>query len=291
MADGSPAASGSPESRWREEFLLAHAARDLFAKSRWPIELWIALQMARTEGDLLRRELALTRRAGRAPSLGGLVASLDRVNLLMSRRARELRERLVASGIPLDPVQLELVLAVLLRDGLAYPSRGEIRKRTAEIEAYRPAAEPAASEGLPGGVDEDVLEALRQIEAFIAVLAPVRPKVELWEAFSLAVSGRTPARRAAPGVVGLYGALVDMRQEKTRVAEALRRYVAGLPIGSYSDDTMELAFAFILASPEGCLRARQWIESPERFIREAAIRVEGVIGRAQTYLYALRAVA
>src|SRR5687767_1074796 len=186
MADGSRAASGSPESRWHEEFLLAHAARDLFAQSRWPIELWVALQMARTEGDLLRRELALTRRTGRAPSLGGLVASLDRVNLLMSRRARELRERLVASGIPLDPVQLELVLAVLLRDGMAYPSRGEIRKRTAEVEAYRPAAEPAAPAGLPGGVDEDVLEALRQIEAFIGVLAPVRPKVELWEAFSLA---------------------------------------------------------------------------------------------------------
>ncbi|HEX7897546.1 MAG TPA: hypothetical protein VF950_07280, partial [Planctomycetota bacterium] len=215
-------------------------------------------------------------------SLGGLVGSLDRITLVMGPRARELRAALIASGVPLDSAQLDLVLAVLLRDGVTHPSRGEIRKRTAEVEAYLP--KPGKAEELPRGVDDEVLVPLRRVEDFLAALAPVRPKVELWEAFSLAV-------RAVPGIVGLYGALVDMRREKARVAQALRRYVSGLAIGSYSEDTMELAFAFILASPEGCLRARQWMESPERFMREAAIRVEGVIGRAQKYLHALRSVA
>jgi hypothetical protein len=46
---------------------------------------------------------------------------------------------------------------------------------------------------------------------------------------------------------------------------------------------MELAFGFLLASPEGRGRAEQWLEDPQRFLREAAIRVEGVIGKAQKY--------
>jgi hypothetical protein len=54
---------------------------------------------------------------------------------------------------------------------------------------------------------------------------------------------------------------------------------------------MELAFAFIRASPEGCCRARQWDGVPEQFKPEAAIRVEGVIGRVQEYLQVLRATA
>ena len=111
--------------------------------------------------------------------------------------------------------------------------------------------------------------------------------MELWEAFSLAVSDR----RGAKQVNGLYGALIEMRLRKALLARALRRYVAELMIGNYSPVTMELAFAFILASPEGCGRARQWLESPGQFKREAAIRVEGVIGRAQKYLQALRATA
>ena len=89
----------------------------------------------------------------------------------------------------------------------------------------------------------------------------------------------------------LYRALVELRLKKALLARALGKCVAGLSIGHYSPDTMELAFARILASSEGCRRARQWMESPEQFRREAAIRVEGVISRAQNYLTALRATA
>jgi len=140
---------------------------------------------------------------------------------------------------------------------------------------------------LPRGVDSELLDDLRRVEAFFAALAPVLPKVEFWEAFSLAVSDR----RGAKQVNGLYGALIEMRLTKAFLARALRRYVAGLMIGTYSSETMELAFAFILASPEGCRRIRQWMEFPGKYKREAAIRVEGVIGRAQKYLHALSAPA
>jgi hypothetical protein len=52
---------------------------------------------------------------------------------------------------------------------------------------------------------------------------------------------------------------------------------------------MDLAFGFLLASSEGRSRAEQWLEDPQRFLREAAIRVEGVIGKAQKYQAALSA--
>jgi hypothetical protein len=43
-----------------------------------------------------------------------------------------------------------------------------------------------------------------------------------------------------------------------------------------------------MASPEGREHARAWIEDPRRLRREAALRLEGVIGRAQKYQAALR---
>jgi hypothetical protein len=298
-------ASSSADPRLLEEFRLAEAARGLFADLHWPIEPWIALRLARMEGDFLRRELErLTRlqQAGRINFLGGLVAdSLDRIKLAMSRHARELRAALVASGVPLGPDRLELVLAVLIRDEAYTPLKGEILRRAAEVDLYLTAPARGASakaEELPRGVDRELLENLRRAEIFLGALAPVRPKVELWEAFSLAVRDRHAAKPASERMrtpdaegVRLYPALVKVRLEKALSAHALRQYVAGLEIGKYSSDTMELSFAFILASPEGCRRVRQWLESPGEFKREAAIRVEGVIGLAQKYLHALRATA
>lgn len=287
-------AAGPLDLHLLEEFRLAEEARTLFGELHWPIEPWIALQLARMETDNLRRELerlARLQRAGRAAHPGGLVAdSLDRINLITGRRARELRDLIASSGVSLDPLRLELVLALLLRDGASTPLPGEIRLRAGEVDHYLTALTPAASsieEVLPQGVDQDLLKDLRRVRAVFCALTTVRPKLELWEAFSLAVSNRAIAIEAK----GLYGSLAEVRRSKALIARGLRRYVADLPIGHYSYDAMELAFALILASPEGCCRVRQWMESPEQFRREAAIRVEGVIGRAQKYLQILRATA
>ena len=293
-AEGYRSSACSADPRLLEELRLAAAAQTLFAEVHRQIEPWIALQLVRTERDVLRRELErLTqlKQAGRPAFLGGLVSdSLDRICLLMTRRARDLRAVLAASGVPLDPVRLELVLALLLRDGASTPLQGEIRRRAADVERYLISPMPGASNKggeLPQGVDPELLKDLRHVRAYFGALASVRPKLELWEAFSLAVSERAPT----PDINGVTEALVEVRLRKALIAKALRRYVAGLPIGTYSYDAMELAFAFILASPEGCCRARQWMESPEQFKREAAIRVEGVIGRAQKYLQVLQATA
>jgi hypothetical protein len=304
-ADGHCGISSSIDRQLLEEFRLAEGSRALFGELQRPIEPWIALQLARTDRDLLRREfdrLTRLKQAGRTVFLGGLIAdSLDRINLVMSRRARDLRAVVAASGVPLDPAHLEFVLGLLLRDGASTPLPGEIRLKAAEVDLYLNACAQGVADTvqeLPHGVDADLLQDLRRAETFVHALASVRPKLELWEAFSLAVRGRGDLNQTSPGVrvpapefEGLYRALVELRLKKALLARALGQYVAGLSIGHYSPDTMELAFAFILASPEGCRRARQWMESPEQFRREAAIRVEGVISRAQNYLTALRATA
>ncbi len=299
---------GNPDPRLLEEFRLAETARKLLGGLNWPLEPWVALRLARTEGDFLRREverLERLRQSGRAVSIGGLLAdSVERIGRILCRRARELRDALAASPVTLDPVHLEFVHAVLLRDGAANPSEVEVGRRLAEVQSYLAAPErgsAAETETLPQGVDADLLEDLRHVESFLGALSPVRPKVEVWEAFSLAVRDRRSARQAvermrAPDdlnaeVIRLYEGLVEVRAKGSPRAKELRRYVAGLPIGKYASDTMELAFAFILASSEGCRRAEQWMEAPDQFRREAAIRVEGVIGRAQKYLHALRATA
>ena len=98
------------------------------------------------------------------------------------------------------------------------------------------------------------------------------------------------ARRTDDGtLIRTLERILDVRTRHSRLATKLRNYLNYLPIGKYNRELMDLAFGFLLASGEGRSRAEQWLEDPQRFIREAAIRVEGVIGKAQKYQAALRA--
>jgi hypothetical protein len=291
--------------RLLEEFRLADQARSLFLGLGWTVEPWVAMRLARTEGEHLRRELdrlGRLKQAGRGASLGGLLAdSVERIRRTMGRRALEMRDSISTCGVPLDPIHLELVLALLLRDGAGAVTEKAVWTKSRELQSYLAApSEPTALSGqpLPPGVDAELLEDLRHVEVFMGALAPARPKAEVWEAFSLAVRDRRSAKQAVERmrspddlnseVIRLFEGLLEVRALRGEKAELLRRFIAGLPIGSYQKETMELAIAFILASEEGCRRLDQWMESPEHFRREAAIRVEGVIGRAQKYLHALR---
>ena len=82
--------------------------------------------------------------------------------------------------------------------------------------------------------------------------------------------------------------LLDLRFRWTPLVRALSRFIRTLPTGRYGGETLDLAVGFLLASPEGREHARAWIEDPQRLRREAALRLEGVIGRAQKYQAALR---
>src|SRR5204863_396583 len=162
--------------------------------------------------------------------------------------------------------------------------------------AVRPV--PALVE-LPPGVNVDLLEDLRHADRLRHAFGPASPGIELWEAMTLAIEDRASAGRAAEqlragrpddgGLIVLLERILDVRTRHSRLATKLRNYFNHLPIGRYNRDLMDLAFGFLLASSEGRSRAEQWLEDPQRFIREAAIRVEGVIGKAQKYQAALRA--
>ena len=107
------------------------------------------------------------------------------------------------------------------------------------------------------------------------------------EQFSASRRGLEPRDLGRSQIV-LLESLLGVRGRHGELARRLREYSSGLPIGRYADDVMELALGFVVGSPEGRKRARQWFENPDSFRREAAIRFEGVIGRAMNYLTAFR---
>jgi len=290
---------------------LAEDARLLFRELGFAIELWEALRLARTEHVTLTCEmdrLQKLRKQGRSPSLGGLIIdSIEQMRKTLGPRARHYRDVLRSSNVAGDSVRLDL-LAGLLAQHPALPTADEIMKLSAQVDRcrrgmlHRPATEvrkaPAPVE-LPADVNGDLVEDLRYAERLRLAFGPASPGIELWEAMTLSLEDRAAAQLATDklrakreddgSLVRVLERILDVRTRHSRLAIKLRNYMNLLPIGRYNRDLMELAFGFLLASPEGRGRAEQWLEDPQRFLREAAIRVEGVIGKAQKYQAALRA--
>ncbi len=292
-----------------DDLKLAEDARLLFRELGFALELWEALRLARTEHVTLTCEmerLQKLRKQGRSPSLGGLmIDSIDQMRKKLTPRVRNYRDVLRNSNVAGDSLRLDL-LAGLLAQHPTLPTAGEIMALSAQVDRcrlamlQRPATEirkaPAAP--LPEDVNADLVEDLRYAERLRLAFGPASPGIELWEAMSLALADRAAAgqaadllraRRADDGsLVRVLERILDVRTRHSRLAIKLRNYMNHLPIGRYNRELMELAFGFLLASSEGRSRAEQWLEDPQRFLREAAIRVEGVIGKAQKYQAALR---
>lgn len=293
-----------------DDLKLAEDARLLFRELGFALELWEALRLARTEHVTLTCEmerLQKLRKQGRSPSLGGLmIDSIDQMRKTLTQRVRSYRDMLRSSNVAGDSVRLDL-LAGLLAQHPTLPTAGEIMGLASQVDrcrlallrrpatTVRPAPAPVE---LPADVNVDLLEDLRHADKLRHAFGPASPGIELWEAMTLAIEDRASATRAAEqlragrpddgGLIVLLERILDVRTKHSRLATKLRNYFNHLPIGRYNRDLMELAFGFLLASAEGRSRAEQWLEDPQRFIREAAIRVEGVIGKAQKYQAALR---
>jgi hypothetical protein len=284
---------------------LAEDARLLFRELGFALELWEALRLARTEHVTLTCEmerLQKLRKQGRSPSLGGLIIdSIEQSRKALTPRVRNYRDVLRSSNIAGDSVRLDL-LAGLLAQHPTLPTAEEIMTLAAQVDRcrtsllQRPATEirkAAAVPALPPDVNVDLAEDLRYAQKLRLSFGPASPGIELWEAMTLALEDRAAAQMAAEKLKALRaddGSLIrvlerilDVRTRHSRLAIKLRNYLNHLPIGKYNRELMELAFGFLLASPEGRGRAEQWLEDPQRFLREAAIRVEGVIGKAQRY--------
>ena len=290
---------------------LAEDARLLFRELGFAIELWEALRLARTEHVTLTCEmerLVKLRRAGRSPSLGGLIIdSIEQMRKTLGPRARHYRDVLRSSNVAGDSVRLDL-LAGLLAQHPTLPTADEIMNLSAQVDRcrrgmlHRPNTEirkVSAPAEVPADVNADLLEDLRYAEKLRLSFGPASPGIELWEAMTLSLEDRAAAQLAAEklrfrreddgSLVRVLERILDVRTKHSRLAIKLRNYLNPLPIVKYNRELMELAFGFLLASPEGRGRAEQWLEDPQRFLREAAIRVEGVIGKAQKYQAALRA--
>jgi hypothetical protein len=298
----------------KQEFPVAERARRVFEQIGSPLEVWEALALTRSEGSFLRQELDRMDgllRAGRVARPGQLLhESIGRLRQSHARLARALRHFL--AGRRDDAAAVEDMIAV----ALLHPERRRAAERwiaennapeerlqaLADVAARCRGAEPA----VPQGVDADLYRDLLATRDFLQTFAGPA-KVELWEVMSLALQDRDAVRLAAARLaepraqavaddvnavtIRVLEKLLDIRFRWTPLVRALAGYVRALPTGRYGGETLDLAIGFLVASPEGRERARAWIEDPRRFRREAALRLEGVIGRAQKYLVALRAVA
>ncbi|HZF00152.1 MAG TPA: hypothetical protein VE981_24290 [Planctomycetota bacterium] len=290
---------------------LAEDARLLFREFGFALELWEALRLARTEHVTLTCEmerLQKLRKQGRSPSIGGLVIdSIEQMRKALGPRARQYRDVLRSSNVAGDSVRLDL-LAGLLAQHPTLPTADEIMKLSAQVDRcrrallQRPGTEVRKAAGpppLPADVNADLAEDLRHAVKLRHAFGPASPGIELWEAMALALEDRAAAKDAADklraaraddgSLVRVLERILEVRTRHSRLAIKLRNYMNHLPIGRYNRDLMELAFGFLLVSPEGRGRAEQWLEDPQRFLREAAIRVEGVIGKAQRYQGLLQA--
>jgi hypothetical protein len=290
---------------------LAEDARLLFRELGFAIELWEALRLARTETVTLTCEmerLQKLRKQGRSPSLGGLmIDSIEQMRKTLGPRARQYREVLRSSNVAGDSVRLDL-LAGLLAQHPTLPTAGEIMGLSAQVDRcrlallQRPATEirkAPAPAPMPEDVNPDLYQDLQYAHKLRLSFGPASPGIELWEAMTLALEDRAAAGQAADQLrarrlddgtlVRILERILDVRTRHSRLAMKLRNYLNHLPIGRYNRELMELAFGFLLVSSEGRSRAEQWLEDPQRFLREAAIRVEGVIGKAQKYQAALTA--
>jgi len=292
---------------------LAEDARLLFRELGFALELWEALRLARTERVTLTCEmerLQKLRKQGRSPSLGGLIIdSIEQSRKALTPRVRNYREVLRSSNVVGDSVRLDL-LAGLLAQHQTLPTADEILTLAAQVDRcrmallHRPSTEirrASATVALPPDVNPDLVEDLRHAQKLRLAFGPASPGIELWEAMTLSLEDRAAAKVAAENLkarrhddgslIRILERILDVRTKHSRLAIKLRNYMNHLPMGKYNRDLMELAFGFLLASPEGRGRAEQWLEDPQRFLREAAIRVEGVIGKAQRYQAILQQVA
>lgn len=287
----------------------AERVRRILAQAGSPLETWEAAALLQAEGDYVRQEADRLERllqAGRSPRIGMLL--LEAVQRLRGRHGRfayALRGLLARRRPADDPARLEtmVALAVLQSDPADAARRG--LDGEASDEDIARLASLADRCRVPEGVDPELFQDLRAARRFLATVDGPRSRVEAWEALCLALENRdgvsgAAARLADPEgqavaedlnaqTVRLLERLLEIRFRYTPLVRDLSRYVRRLPIGRYGAGTIDLALGFMVASDEGRERARQWLGAPDRFRREAAIRLEGVIGRAQKYESAFRA--
>ena len=204
----------------------------------------------------------------------------------------------------------------------ARPSGDAPRQRIASAPAPASASEPKLSApppasppppapkvaispaDLPKGVDIDVLDDVRRVRQCRQLFATTHQQIDVWEVFCLVMIDRDStkiaveellkiqANGAGPefmdGAMSLFEELLSIRAKYGKLAKMVREYIATIPIGSFGQETMDMALGFILASSRGRDRVKQWIEEPDAYRAEASGKLEDIISRTMNYETALR---
>ncbi len=305
-------AGGAPfDPELAEAFRLAARARGTLGAAGIPLELWEALRLAQSEGSYLRQEVDKVgefRAAGKTVRVGTmLLEATDRLRRTHARQAQALRGILATLPAPLDAEQVEVTLALAFSTArrraaldrwIATPGP-IIDELTALADQARALLAALRAPAVPEGVDPELFADLREADRLRRHLPSTSG---LWQVLPLAIDDRQAVRRATKALgappddlneelIRFLEELLDFQECYGGLARSFRDYAGTLPMGSYGDSTVDLAIGLVLSSPEGRRRVESWLEDPDRCRREAALSLEGVIGKAQRYERALRAAA
>lgn len=159
---------------------------------------------------------------------------------------------------------------------------------------------------LPRGVNPEILEDVRRVDQCRRIFEETNQSIEVWEVFCIVMLDQEATRSSleklevlkkngeqksfVESAMELFDRLLKVRAQHGKFVRDLRAFLAGLPIGTFGKETMEMALGFIVASPRGRDRAQLWLTDNNRYKQEAAGRLEDVVSRTMNYQTALRMV-
>ena len=149
-----------------------------------------------------------------------------------------------------------------------------------------------------------MLDDVRRVKQCRTIFANTHQQIDVWEVFCLVMIDRDSTKIAVEellkiqsngagpefmeGAMSLFEELLSIRARYGKLAKKVREYIATLPVGTFGDETMDMALGFVMASSRGRDRVRQWIEQPDAYRAEAGGKLEDIISRTMNYETALR---
>jgi hypothetical protein len=147
----------------------------------------------------------------------------------------------------------------------------------------------------PGLTDPKTLQELQNARLTYGYLRHKGDPAQFWEALLLARSGRALVATAdgrpiavSPGSEGAtLRELEAIRADGSALVQKLRRLVEGVPGLPEPADRLEMALAFLLASPRDRQAAARWLEYPEDHREKAAKKLQSLAVVSDPYREAL----
>lgn len=157
---------------------------------------------------------------------------------------------------------------------------------------------PAASEPVID-VDPAVLEDLRLAFRCRTIFQETEQETDVWEVILLSTTERANTRQEVDRMLeakekgkpakfherarNLYTRVLTLRSKEAVWVRPLRVFLARLPVGGLTTDTLEMALGLLVVSSIGRKEAKKWLDEPGRHVDEAVSSLKDLLARARAY--------